>query len=227
MSKNVDIDSVLRWNSMNLYRLTDIMDYFYQPNPEIGFNEIRDALSKGQLASKLWLLTELESYMFCMDDFDFSRKFSMTVLGGWLGTLCALCDDKTLGGFISKYTVVDKDVRCKRFAQHINQRSHTVGKFEFLDLDVFHPYAIETTRESDIVVNTSCEHFKDYSWLDTVEPGTIVVAQSNNYTGPVDHVNVCTSVENFTDKLGLSDVSYQGTMHFPNVYDRYMVIGIK
>ncbi|AVH85275.1 hypothetical protein RsoM2USA_347 [Ralstonia phage RsoM2USA] len=227
MIENTNVNEVLCWSSLSVNRITDIMDYFYQPNPEIAFDEIRDALSRGQLASKIWLANKLENFIFGNDNFGWDKKYRITILGGWLGTLPSICAELAVDNYISHYTVIDKDARCKRFAEHINRALCNVHKFEFLDLDVFHPYAMETTAKSDIVINTSCEHFKDYSWLDAVAPGSIVIAQSNNYTGPEDHINVCSSVENLADKLNLSSVEFQGTMEFPNVYDRYMVIGIK
>lgn len=224
-------DDQMRFTSFASSTIANIMDYFYRPNPQIEYTELRDALSKGQLGSKYWLREALTDAICADEDFDvfadIGTKFNVAVIGGWLGTLPFMISQSSFGYHIDKYSVIDRDQRCQEFAEHLNFELVKDGKFEYVAFDVFHPVAAKAVAEADIVINTACEHFKDYSWLDLVRPGARVVAQSNNYTGPVDHVNICVSADNLKDKLNLSKVEFVGTMELPNVYDRYMVIGKK
>jgi hypothetical protein len=77
------------------------------------------------------------------------------------------------------------------------------------------------------VINTSLEHIPNVrQWIDEIDAGTLIVAQSNNARHVPDHVNCVDSVTELERSLNLSETLYADELVFP-MYTRYMVIGIK
>jgi uncharacterized membrane protein len=79
-----------------------------------------------------------------------------------------------------------------------------------------------------VYINTSIEHIEqkyvDYIYR-SLNKGTTIAVQSNNYYSVDDHVNCVDSLDEFVAKTPISNIQYSGTKSFEN-HDRYMVIGV-
>ncbi len=171
----------------------------------VSKDEMRDALSSGQLMSKKWLLNELTN---C-----FPRK--ILVVGGWIGLLARAINES--------YPLYHADsLDLSAASTHVaNQVLAGTGQAILADM-----YDYDYTGY-DCVINTSSEHIPDIaSWLDLIDAGTTIVVQSNNARHVPDHVNCVDSVTELERSLNLSEILFAGELVFP-MYTRYMVIGIK
>lgn len=174
-------------------------------------DEIRDALSKGQLCSKLWLA---EAYRCCVAG---NKTVDALIVGGWIGTLSYILLQQNDNLLI---TSLDINPFCARSAAQIN---HGFSKsFAAITHDM---YEYDRYEDFQVVINTSCEHIPDVrAWLDKLAKGTIVILQSNDYFVDEDHINCVSSIEEFKDKTLLSEVLYADSRNF-GVYTRFMIIG--
>lgn len=165
--------------------------------------EMRDALSSGQLLSKKWLLDELSK----------CHARNILVVGGWIGLL-ARAINETYPLF--KADSLDLSATSTHVAQHVLAGT---GHAIFADM-----YDYDYTGY-DCVINTSSEHIPNIaSWLDLINAGTLIVCQSNNARHVPDHVNCVDSVTELERSLNLSETLFAGELVFP-MYTRYMVIG--
>lgn len=182
--------------------------------------ELRDALSDGQMYSKLWLIEELKSLI------DVGtiqptrglkyhpRRFSTAITGGWIGTLALMFNAWELPVDI---TSIDLDQRANSIAEKLNYDF----QFRTITGDMFDV----DYNEFDIIVNTSSEHIDDIpEWAASLPKGKIVVIQNNNYLAGDGHVSTANSSSELQALLNLKEVYYEGTRCFAQ-YDRYMIIG--
>ncbi len=179
----------------------------------IAKEEIRDALSKGQLESKMWLL---ENFPFILNHYQSQAPLKTVVVGGWIGLLA-----RALNHFDERITADTSDINpnatiiAKLTLDKIRGNALTQDMFE---MD-YSPY--------QCIVNTSTEHIEDIkAWVNKIPSGRYIVAQNNNAPHIPGHISCASSCEDFVLKLGLQKVLYSGKMGFSD-YDRYMVIGIK
>jgi hypothetical protein len=179
--------------------------------------DMYDALSKGQLSSKVWALRKLHSYM--------DRKDAkIAVCGGWYGTLPAMAfASESYFSLRPIFNSIDLDPNCEEVANRLNHLAVARGQFTASTSNMYdHDYA-----PYHAVINTSCEHIEDISrWLDLLPERTLVLMQNNNYFEHMEHVNCVSSLDEFIDKAPLKTVEYAGEMILP-LYTRYMLIGTK
>jgi len=188
-----------------------------------------DAYSIGQITSKLWLIEHLPD--------DLGVVF---ICAGWYGTLASFMFDRARDKF-TKIRSFDIDPSCYSVADNIN-RTWVIDGWQFkastLDIhDIAYPTTHTTYRangtsqtlveEPDTIINTSCEHIKDFDiWYDNIPKGKIVVLQSNDFFDVAEHINCVSSLTEFTEQTPLTTVLYQGELPLEK-YTRYMRIGIK
>jgi len=84
--------------------------------------------------------------------------------------------------------------------------------------------------DQPIVICTSCEHLDQNTIYDTIsklEPHTLVVLQSNNYSEIGEHINCVDTVENFANQYvsKLRNIKFYEKDFLK--YKRFMVIGTK
>lgn len=175
--------------------------------------EIRDVLSKGQLESKMWLLSEFKQIFKNNPHLD---NLKTIVVGGWIGILARALNES--------------DKRITADTVDIDPNATTIARLT-LDLDRGKAFTMDMFdldyRSYQCVVNTSTEHILNLkAWSDNLPKGTFVVAQNNNGHKIPGHVNCVNSSEELEKLLGLSDIYYTGTKAF-SLYDRFMVIGRK
>ncbi len=175
-----------------------------------------DAMSRGQITSKLWLIQKLVE----LGTVDLGR---VAICGGWVGILSRMIlDHPTIT--VEKVHTMDLDVMATLAAKELNDEYLRDGS---LSATVTDCYGSPYRDKYHTVINTSCEHFKHFGlWFNNVEAGTLVVLQSNDAVWIDDHVDCVNSENELADKAKLSAVLFKGSLPCYN-YNRYMVIGIK
>ena len=175
--------------------------------------EYADAFSKGQLASKLWLIEHLQNRV------DLSGK-RILICGGWIGALAKLLFHfhPTIAEIVSIEIAADAVNDSMEFVNH--ERVDAV----WADMVQYRYY-----DEYDIIINTSYEHISTpHTWMLRLPKHKLVVIQSNNATQYEDHVNTHESLNNLVwdVKFGLNDHDLEAfELHIVDLYQRYMVMG--
>lgn len=184
----------------------------------------RHAYSKGQLASKSWLLGELKRI-------DFAEDITVAILGSWIGSLV---DPLHRMMTIHRVYGIDADPECVHISEKLNQRYLAGWKYKGVCADVTQldcsNMQFETGGElidvtPHIIINTSSEHMNT-EWFDSISKEQLVVMQTNNSEEFEGHVNVCSSIAHMQEVYPLSYTAYVGEMQTP-AYTRYMQIGYK
>jgi hypothetical protein len=186
----------------------------------------KDAFSKGQLASKSWLLEKL------FKSTEYNRTYTVALLGCWVGSIVQplfnIADIERIYG-------IDVDASAIELAERFNQRYVQDGwKFKGVVADagtlntsnMFFETGGELIQTTpDIVINTSCEHM-DTHWFDTAESSQLIAMQTNDSEGYMGHINTCKSIEEMFSKYPMQKRLYAGIMKTP-AYTRFMQIGYK
>lgn len=189
-----------------------------------------DAFSLGQLASKAWLINQLEQiYLY---DLPMEEDPTVAILGCWVGSLVPFLHRilplERVYGF-------DMDPSAIELAEEFN-REYVVDNWKFkgvvMDLQ-YQPcnwLQFETGGEliqvkPDWLINTSCEHM-DSHWFETADSDQLIIMQSNNSPDFDGHINICNSVEDMQEKYPLSVTNFVGELVTP-AYTRFMQIGYK
>lgn len=184
----------------------------------------QDAFADGQIGSKIWLCETLESLLA-----NTSQEPVIWIFGGWYGVLAFLLFARARIR-ISGIRSFDLDPKAEPIADILNNhweidrwrfKSHThdVNKIDFL---AYGP-------KPDIIINTSCEHFKSMEWWDRIPSEIRVVLQATDMMAG-DHVNRVLSMEQMQNRFHLKTVQFRGEkkFHYPDFsFTRYMVIGYK
>jgi len=183
-----------------------------EDHPDLNWG---DALSRGQTTSKLWLVHEL----IMNKQYDLGH---VALCGGWVGLLARMIfDEKRIN--VDHIHSLDISAVATFAARTINQE-YVNHKFTSTVADC---HDMMYKDQYNTVINTSCEHFQNFStWTKRISPGRLVVLQSNDFTEMVDHVNCVSSAEELADQANLETVMFTGAL--PCIkYTRYMVIGVK
>lgn len=191
-----------------------------------------DCFSRGQLASKLWLIKELKQL-----DIDLGTVF---LCAGWYGTLAVMMFEAELS--INKIRSFDIDPSCVTIAERFNKQwVMDEWKFKSCTKDIQEinyqqaTYTVtaadgtscELVDIPDTIINTSCEHIENFKqWFDSIPDGKLLILQTNDYFEIEDHVNCSSSLEEFADSSPLANCLYQGQLELPK-YRRFLRIGYK
>ena len=218
----------------NWQEVTDYIDNgFWQPTPSY-FEHIvqhgnyypQHAFSKGQLASKSWLLKEVHH------TYPKIPNLTVAILGSWIGALVEPLHKsisiERIYGIDSDATAIDKSERLNRqFVQDSWKYKGVVHDVDLLDCSEME---FQTSGElinvkPDWIINTSCEHMSTL-WYDSVDSDQLIIMQTNNSEEFEGHINTCESVEEMQLKYPLSETRYVGELITP-AYTRFMQIGYK
>lgn len=193
--------------------------------------KLTDLFSKGQIESKRWLVNTL---------LDIDKPLgTVFICAGWYGSLATFLFENNLK--IEKIRSFDIDETCADIADTFN-RSWVMDGWRFkastldiLEMDFPTTYTtyrangtgIELTEMPDTVINTSCEHIKDFeNWYSKIPFGKLIVLQSNNFYEVEEHVNCVNSIEDFETLAPVSTLIYAGELELEK-YSRYMIIGYR
>jgi hypothetical protein len=180
----------------------------------------KDALSRNQVNSKLWLIEKLTQANVVPKSRSITDvETSTLVVGGWVGMIPFLAS--MLGKNLDSVTNVDIDKSVHSAALELNTGTHYNFKNSGTDV-----------REIDLkkykkllIIDTIVEHFKEHGeWVKTLPKGTTVILQGNDMFDVPDHVNCHRSLEEFLASCGLNTILWAGEL---NLYKctRYMAIG--
>lgn len=185
-----------------------MLDQITQIETESG-KFLFDAVSKGQLISKIWLLNNIA-------DIDLSCT---VVCGGWIGILSRLILEKYDNASVMS---IDIDQFATKTAQQLNTRFYYDRRFDARIVDMYkHKYDMHTT-----IINTSCEHIPDITqWISLLPKNRNIVIQSNNNDKLDGHINCANSIAHFINQSGLNEnnIKYAGSLETP-MYTRFMII---
>jgi len=191
-------------------------------------NYPKDAFSKGQLASKVWLLSNLPKSHIDHLPLD----LIIAILGCWIGTLVDPIIESTSA---SRVYGIDIDPNAIELAEKFNQHHVQDGwKFKGVvaDASVLDTRLMEFETSGELIsvkpnmiVNTSCEHM-DTHWFDTAADDQLIIMQTNDSEGYDGHVNTCKTIEEMFSKYPMQKRMYAGTMKTP-AYTRFMQIGYR
>lgn len=186
----------------------------------------RDAWSSGQIGSKLWLCSQVETLWP-------KENLTVWVLGGWYGVLSHLLLTRERLQ-IDKIRSFDIDPNCEAYADALNE--HYVWqawKFKAYTVDVNQLNFVDSIYSSQppqVVINTAVEHFSSFDWWDRIPQGTRVVIQSTDMKHK-DHLFLSTRCEDLLERFPFREVHYSGEIFFDygnsSSFKRFMVIGQK
>ena len=196
------------------------------PNSETAFS---DALSLGQLQSKIWLIDNLPTNL-----------GTVFICAGWYGTLAALMFERADDKF-DKIRSFDIDPKCADIADSIN-RPRVIDGWQFkastMDIEKMDYPTVHTTHRANgtsleltecpnTIINTSCEHIENFDkWYNNIPLGTLVILQSNNYYEIDEHINCVNDVDEFSRAAPMSTLLYSDKLELPK-YTRFMLIGYR
>jgi hypothetical protein len=171
-----------------------------------------DAFWGGQMKSKEWLIDNLEPFV--------TKPSRIEIHGGWVGVLASMIfQSKIPARYIAS---VDVDPLCQHVATMMNKIEEQDGRFKAITQDM-----CTVPVNSDIIINTSCEHITQAqydTWLERMPINSLLVLQSNNYK-IAEHVRLAESVDEFVEQSKIQ-VLWKGELQL-QLYKRFMIIGTK
>jgi hypothetical protein len=191
-----------------------------------------DALSQGQLKSKMWLVTELKRMNLQLG--------TVFLCAGWYGILSVLIFEHKLSitklrsfdidpdvTFIAdtfnrpwvidnwKFKAIEEDIHNISFSTHVWSETNSKGEL------------ITVTDSPNTIINTSCEHIENFDeWYARIPPGKLVVLQGNNFVDIDEHVNTHNTLDEFAAHTPMTQLLYSGNLALGE-YTRYMRIGYR
>jgi len=226
----------------NTWKLWPILDRYVDTQFTAAFKNFfvneteiwNDCFSRGQLQSKLWLVTELQKTKVDLG--------TVYLCAGWYATLATMLFESNMK--VEKIRSFDLDPSCVDIAEVFNKPWFVdEWRFKAVTKDIMHITYDEHWWESwsnannrmskpildtpDTIINTSCEHIENFAeWYDKIPNGKLVVLQSNNYYEVEEHVNCVRSIEEFGNMARMTGPLYAGELELPK-YKRFMLIGYK
>ena len=207
--------------------------YREEHNPK----HLQDAFSRGQVQSKIWLVTELAKI---------KNSFSNTlILAGWYGQLLRYFNDiqfdsvrivelDRIACLISD-TIINldliQDYRVKAVHGDINNLILNKKGYEF-EIENFKNSEQKKYIDKflpDLIINTSAEHMSE-KWFNDIrfkdfETKPLVVIQSNNLFDVEEHINCVHSIDHMKKNYPMSEIFYEGELQLKG-YKRIMLIGL-
>lgn len=175
-----------------------------------------DAMDEVQMASKLWLIDELDK---CADVSD----KPMVVVGAWYGVLPLLMNWR-MKNPPPRMLCIDIDHEVLSAGERLIGPLYENVEFRLADAMTF-DYETFGGGPGAVVVNTICEHLPQFdSWWKRIPNGHLVVLQSNNYFLCPDHVNAVDSLEEMKEQAPMSRVLFEGALPLLK-WKRFMLIG--
>lgn len=180
----------------------------------------KDALSRNQVKSKLWLIDALQDQKIYPGKRRITDPEHTTVIvGGWVGLLPFLMSMK--GMYLDTVINVDIDSSVHNAANELNLGNFT--KFKNSKEDI---RTLDFTKfKKLLIIDTIVEHFEKHGeWVATLPSTADIVLQGNDMFHVPDHVNCHKTLEEFTNLCGLSDKNWYGELPLYKC-NRYMTIG--
>ena len=191
-----------KWNAeLDLYRIEDIYN----------------SVSHNQIASKTWLAECAAPFIMDED--------KMCILGSWYGVLTYILRQHRVGCEIDN---IDTDGPAKEIAEKLIQEPPGLTNYYYMDGTERY---LDSKKWYTVICTTSTEHFEEDDWelITRSRPEeTLFIAQSNNNTSELEHINCHESCDHLAESMRISDIYYQESKEFKGVegsYLRHLVIG--
>lgn len=219
------------WPLLKSYQDTQFvhaLKTFYNNNTSID----ADCFSRGQLRSKLWLVSEIKKL-----NVELGTVF---LCAGWYAVLAVMLFENNIK--IDKIRSFDLDPATVSIAQIFNIPWVVDNwKFKAIHQDILeinyetHVYnairsngtVCELQDTPDTIINTSCEHIKNFKqWYDKIPNGKLLILQANDFVEVEEHTNCYVDVVEFKHATPMSTVLFEGELQLEK-YKRFMRIGYK
>lgn len=226
------------------------VNYWAKDDHAADMPDINDFLSRGQVKSKLWLVTELAKVVegpigniafyggwynfvahFLYSQFDVSNVYSIDLDDTVVAPSKRLYPEQVSAGTFIPLT---RDVNALSWkGKELQYLDHDIrtrllkekqDEIRQHNLDV-NEMATVTIDKINMVINTSCEHM-DNTWFENLPDGTFVVLQTNDYFSNPQHSNCCEDLEAAKAKYPMKSFFYAGDLD-TQLYNRFMLIGVK
>ena len=226
------------------------INYWAEGDKAAEMPDMNDFLSRGQVRSKLWIVSELAKIV------DGSIG-NVVFYGGWYNFIAHMLFTQFN---VNKIYSIDLDEKCVNPSKRLYHDQVEQGRFipltrdvntlswkgkelQYLDhnirtrllkekedeirqhnLDV-NEMATVTIDKMNMVINTSCEHMDD-TWFEKLPSGTFVLLHQNDYFDNEQHMNCCKDLEAVKKKYPMQSIYYEGELD-TFLYNRFMLIGVK
>lgn len=180
----------------------------------------KDALSRNQVKSKLWLLDCLVNFRLLPKTRSAMDTETTTIIvGGWVGMLPFLASLNNIS--LDNVINVDIDSNVHGAALVLNVGKHTNFKNSAQDIRSF-----DFSRYKKVLlIDTIVEHFENHSdWIRSLPKNITVILQGNDMFDVPDHVNCHHSLEEFEAGIGLPNTLWSGELVLYKC-TRFMAIG--
>ena len=198
---------------------------------------LNDHLSRGQVSSKLWMVTHLNRILKKRREDGFAVE-NIVQYGGWYATVAWFILQQNPD--IKQYFNIEADPSCIDVADDFNQKFYNDSwrfKSVHQDVDKIHwedrtfststlnrqNQTIDLRLGPNLIINTSCEHMTD-DWFYNLPSDMIVCLQTNNYFSREEHINCVKNLDEAIEKYQFKRVYYSGELE-THLYNRYMIIG--
>lgn len=195
---------------------------------------LSDHFSRGQMKSKFWLISELNTLEYTPQN--------VAIYGGWYATIVYFLF-YNWGDELKRVRNFEIDEMAIAISDNFNYEQYNQNwRFKATVADVSTikwnewnqlSYIIKNrngvnqheTLNADLIINTSCEHM-DNSWFENIPEGKLIALQTNDYFSNEQHVNCCQDLTEAKEKYKFSNIYYSGTLD-TGLYNRFMIIGRK
>ena len=198
-------------------------------------NALKDAFSRSQIKSKIWLTEELIKIKTNYD--------SVIVMAGWYGQIKSIYDKRLT---YAKMRIVELDKSACETSDYIFNLSNLENyKVKSVNADINnltlhkngYEWNVENFKENtkftekftpNLIINTSAEHMTE-EWYNQIrfremESNPVVAIQSNNMFDGEGHVNCVHSIDHMKKKFPMKDILFEGELQLKG-YKRVMLIG--
>lgn len=218
--------------------------------PDLG-----DFLSRGQVKSKLWLVTELSKIVegslgnvlcyggwynflahFLFSQFRVNKLYTIDLDSDVIEPSNILYGQEVMEnrffpveGNVNEIEWKGKEAHyiCYETLKKVSKKWDNHPKIDTIKQHNLKPKDMskKLLDKIDLVINTSCEHM-DNTWFENLPAGTFVVLHQNDYFDNEQHINCCKDLEDVKSKYPMQSIYYEGELD-TNLYNRFMLIGVK
>jgi hypothetical protein len=151
--------------------------------------DLLDSYSPNQFKSKELLINHIESLNILNNESD------ITILGSWYGSILIPAFKR-----VKRITVIDIDETVLGISK--NRLFNHYNNLDFITSDVFSKNRFGRIMNSDLIINTSCEHMKQMKELEPLKNSKSYFAfQSNNMFDIPTHINCVNNIDEFKEQL--------------------------
>ena len=196
---------------------------------------LKDALSRSQVKSKIWIIEELEKIN--------TNYANVLVMAGWFGQIKGIYDNRLT---YTKMRIAELDRTACETSDYIFNLSNLENyKVKAVNVNINeltlhkngYEWDVENFKEStkysekflpDLIINTSAEHMTE-EWYNQIrfkelESNPIVAIQSNNLFDIPEHINCVHSIDHMKKKFPMKEILFEGELQLKG-YKRVMLIG--